>query len=50
MSSSGENLHLPKNLGGKILGPSNRSYDSCKFTQGSNFEFDLIFSNAFLLT
>ena len=47
MSSSGENLHLPKIFGGKILGRSNRSYDSCKVIQGSNFEFDLIFLNLY---
>ena len=34
----------PKIFGGKTLGCSNRSYDSCKVTQGSTFEFDLIFS------
>ena len=39
----------PKIFGGKILGLSNRSYDSCKVTQGSNFKFDLIFSKLLLM-
>ena len=43
MSSSGKTFINPKIFGGKILGYSNRIYDSCKVTQGSNFEFDRIF-------
>ena len=42
-------LIYPKIVGGKILGRSNRCYDSCKVTQGSNFEFDLIFSKPLLM-
>ena len=48
-------LHLektfiyPKIFSGKFLGLSNRSNDSCKVTQGSNFEFDLIFSKNLLM-
>ena len=55
MFSSGENLHLPKNLWWQnFRSLKQKLYDSCKVTQGSNFEFDLNFfktlTNAFLLT